>query len=330
MASTAVETLSSWEGVMDDESAALQACVNAWDKCYCKQDQENPNPEVPDDTCTSPNAGLSADKVVASEHIRVSKRCVSFSDQIGITPCPAESCDPELQDTTITLLSCESTELVSSEAMVGNRATQTTNDITLLSTAHGKARRALRGIKKHELKAAVKYGEKERGYPCRKTGLPRWKYTFADVVYITDHTSKEEVTSYRVSVEIERAEITPERMQWHQNSVENLKYHPEIYVTHSILIIDQSGSMKTSDVAGFRTRSEAAYGTLALDYVAQQLYARKETDFTSDVVSVIEMHDTSEIVIDNQPLDWVLFNALLDRRMPNHVSMEYMPTPLRA
>jgi hypothetical protein len=60
-----------------------------------------------------------------------------------------------------------------------------TSAITLLSSVHGRDRRALRQIGVRDLQAAVKYGTKSYGYPDRQTGEIRYKFTHANIVYIT-------------------------------------------------------------------------------------------------------------------------------------------------
>ena len=42
-----------------------------------------------------------------------------------------------------------------------------TSDVTLVSHAHGRERRAERGIQRRELQAAIKHGVKEKGNPGR-------------------------------------------------------------------------------------------------------------------------------------------------------------------
>ena len=71
-----------------------------------------------------------------------------------------------------------------------------TSAVTVLSSAHGRQRRMERDIGKRDLQAAVKYGKREPGYPCPRTGAPRWMYTFADIVYVTDASGREEITSW--------------------------------------------------------------------------------------------------------------------------------------
>ena len=72
--------------------------------------------------------------------------------------------------------------------------------------------------------------------------------------------------------------------------------------------------MRASDVNGFRTRSEAAYGTLALDYIAEQLYQRVGEETLIDAVTIIEMNDEGSLLFYREPLDWILFNKLLSRQ----------------
>jgi hypothetical protein len=68
-----------------------------------------------------------------------------------------------------------------------------TSCITVLESAHGQRRRVERSIETRDLQAAVKYGVKQRGFRCPRTGGARWKYTHADIVYITDESSRHEV-----------------------------------------------------------------------------------------------------------------------------------------
>ena len=94
---------------------------------------------------------------------------------------------------------------------------------------------------------------------------------------------------------------------------------PQLCTGHTYVIIDQSGSMRQSDVNGFPSRSHAAYGTLALDFVAEQLSSNNNSSSNNngeemmESISIIEMRNEPEIVIDRKPFDWILFNSLIDR-----------------
>lgn len=183
-----------------------------------------------------------------------------------------------------------------------HRSSQLTEELTLLSTIHGRARRELRDISKHDLKTVMKYGTKTRGRMVN--GDQRWKFEFGNTVYITDNSCRKEITCYKKAIKIEHANITQKMLDNHTKARRILREDPHLCTTQSIIVIDQSGSMKTCDVNGFRSRSDAAFGTLALDYIAEQLYQQGD-DFFVDAVTVIEMNDTGSLLVYKEPLDWV-------------------------
>lgn len=187
-----------------------------------------------------------------------------------------------------------------------------TAEYTVLSSQHGRDRRLLRNIDKTDLKAAIKYGVKTPANPGRD-GSSRWKFTYNNVVYITDSTCRQEITSYVEAIQIERHPISNALMDRHNEVKRILNDQPELCTGHAYIVVDQSGSMRNSDVNGFRDRSHASYGVMALDFVAEQLSTRNEDELLVESVTVIEMRNEGEIVLERQPFDWVLFNALVQR-----------------
>jgi hypothetical protein len=69
--------------------------------------------------------------------------------------------------------------------------------------------------------------------------------------------------------------------------------------------------MKTCDVKDFKTRSDAVFGCLALDFVGRQLDANASN--VTDVVSVITFSDYATTLLDREPMTNVLYNKLLRR-----------------
>ncbi|CAN0296582.1 unnamed protein product, partial [Discosporangium mesarthrocarpum] len=61
----------------------------------------------------------------------------------------------------------------------------------VLSSLHEAKRSDQRGIGKHDHQTAVKYGKRTSDGEWE-----RWKYTFKNIVYITDESSTPEVTSW--------------------------------------------------------------------------------------------------------------------------------------
>ncbi len=124
-----------------------------------------------------------------------------------------------------------------------------TVDVTLISHTHGRQRRAERSIGRVDLQAAVKHGNCEAASPGQR-GEQRWRYEYNGVVYITDASSKHEITSWRLDGKDEMKERDA-----------------HMYGTHIVLVVDDSGSMRSNDVPGYRSRTDAVYASLLHDLV---------------------------------------------------------------
>mmetsp|Transcript_15147 Transcript_15147/g.37130 ORF Transcript_15147/g.37130 Transcript_15147/m.37130 type:complete len:372 (-) Transcript_15147:7-1122(-) len=170
-----------------------------------------------------------------------------------------------------------------------------TDNIPLVSHVHGRQRRAERNIQRKELQAAIKYGQKETANPGRD-GSTRWRYTYNGVVFVTDETSRHEVTSWRIDGTDEDEEVVaPAEVQLAGSKC------------HAVLIVDHSGSMRTSDVPGYKSRAHAVYECLKRDFVKEQLKSGAATDV---VVTVISMSNTATVLLHKKPLDESLINDL--------------------
>ena len=98
----------------------------------------------------------------------------------------------------------------------------------------------------------------------------------------------------------------------HAKATQILSRKKEHCASHTVLVVDTSGSMKEHDIPLHRDRQVAAFTMVALEYVAEQLF--NETANNRDVVSLIEFNRTATVVLEREPVSWVLFNKLLDRR----------------
>lgn len=186
-----------------------------------------------------------------------------------------------------------------------------TSAVTILSSDHGRMRRAQRMVAKRDLQAAVKHGVCERS--TNQRGKVNLKYTFADIVYITDLTSTKEVTSWAVpgaGLDVEKELVTSAMQKEHDDSCLKIETSPSSWTSHTVIVVDQSGSMRKTDVPGGATRSDAVWLTLAVDFVAKQLDARALSH--SDVVSVVTMQSEGNVVINKKPVDWLLYNSIID------------------
>ncbi|CAM9612110.1 unnamed protein product, partial [Hapterophycus canaliculatus] len=184
-----------------------------------------------------------------------------------------------------------------------------TSDIPFFSSLHGRQRRAERDIDARDLKAAVKYGVKHPAKRDKYTGERRWRYTFADVVYITDSTSKREITSWVAPISVPTANLTLKEIGENERAKELLEDNPSLCTSHTVIVVDQSGSMRESDVTDFYDRSRAVFGMLALDFVAKPRLSGERTG--TDVVSLVLMQDSASIAIEREPMGLVLYNQLV-------------------
>ena len=187
---------------------------------------------------------------------------------------------------------------------------QNSSAATLLSCEHSRLRRAERLVSKRDLQAALKHGS--RVVSLSQRGLPVWKYSFADVVFIVDQTLTKEITCWAqpgAGLDVEKQHITSEMERAHQAARIRLQNNCS-WTSHTVVVVDQSGSMRKTDLAGGATRSDAVWLTLAVDFVAKHIEAGTAT--AMDVVSVISMGADSKVLIDRQPHDWLLFNKVVD------------------
>ena len=201
---------------------------------------------------------------------------------------------------------------------------------SLLSGVHDRQRREERGIEKIDLQRARRYGMKE----YQDNG--RIKYTYGGVVFIycprqnravTSWTQVEGIASDKSGTKV----TTPIMLDKHDfgsptieedmtrmyNSLANQlssssSAHAK-WTSHSVLIVDMSGSMKKDDVNGARCRSDGVWMALARDYVKKPLKDGTRNHF--DLISIIVMKDDGATVIfRHQPTTWVLYNKLVDMR----------------
>jgi hypothetical protein len=181
---------------------------------------------------------------------------------------------------------------------------QQTSLISILSSDHGRMRREQRDISKRDLQKALKYGIPERtwGY--------RWKIEYDGIIFIADNARRKEVTAYPAPLKL--ADVDQAAMEAHDLAKQLIELKPELCVTHSVLVVDNSGSMTMHDIILHRDRQTAAYSTIALEFVAEQLLSG--TANNSDVVSLVEFSDTSRVVFTHEPVSWALYNKLLSRR----------------
>lgn len=175
--------------------------------------------------------------------------------------------------------------------------------ITIISTDHGRIRREQRDISKRDLNLAVKHG-------TRQPVGGRWMIVHEDVVFIVNRSMTKEVTAYPEP--LSPIPLSPEEREMHRKTISLVRLKPSLCKSHTVLVVDRSGSMNTHDIYMHRDRLTAAYHNLAVEFVGEQIL--NGTANNRDMVSLVEFEQNATLVIDHEPTTWVTYNKLLSRR----------------
>ena len=186
-------------------------------------------------------------------------------------------------------------------------ACKNTSLITILSSEHGRLRREQRDIDKRDLQRALKYGTFENTLDGRC-----WKVEYDGITFITNPKMTREITAFpsplpEVEVDFKAIEATDKLKRL-------LEQRPELFTTHTVVVIDNSGSMlsKKNDVHLYRNSQNAAFSMTALELIAEQLFSN--TAGNSDLVSLVKFAEHPSIEFSREPVHWSVYNKFLEHR----------------
>ena len=108
---------------------------------------------------------------------------------------------------------------------------------------------------------------------------------------------------------VDEAQVTAEMQLSHNLACSRIKNSPASWTSHTVAVIDQSGSMRKTDLEDGATRSDAVWLMLAIEFVARRLESGEASD--TDVLSLVVMNEDSTVLLDRRPVDWLLFNDLV-------------------
>ena len=185
-------------------------------------------------------------------------------------------------------------------------AGKNTSLITILSSEHGRLRREQRDIDKRDLQRALKYGKRE------KVWSSRWQVEYDGITFITDPTMGREITAYPSP--LPDADVDSKTIEENNTLKRLIQQKPELSTSHTIIVIDNSGSMlsKKNDVLLYRDSQNAAFSMTALEFVAEQLFSN--TAVNSDLVSLVKFGDQPSIEFSREPISWLVYNRILAHR----------------
>ena len=125
-------------------------------------------------------------------------------------------------------------------------------------------------------------------------------YTYNNIVYITNERTGEEVTSYAVPIQLDSISISTKMKNEFDESLLLVQNDKSKWKSNTVIVVDTSGSMKSSDVWDTKTRLDAVWQSVALDFIANRI-ENGEAGLL-DVISIISLGTSSEILIKEHPL----------------------------
>ena len=153
-----------------------------------------------------------------------------------------------------------------------------TSAITLLDTRHGRQRREVRNIPRREIQAAIKYGRMIQ-HPSNPELLI---YTHNGKKHIVTKEDRRLVTTMATTVKIHDKKISCKERADNDRAMDIIHRQKGVcWNSHSVLVVDCSGSMRNSDVEGCRTRLGAVWLSIAKDFVDYRI----KTGMADELVS---------------------------------------------
>ena len=184
--------------------------------------------------------------------------------------------------------------------------------VTVAETEHARQRRAERGIDKKDLQAAVKFGQEQ---PC-KYGR---KFVYKGLCYILQKSKRnkwKEVTCYASSIKLKKVPISRRVEADYAKAKTDLADHAT-WKSNTVVVVDVSGSMKNGDVWGARSRLQALWLSIALDFIAHRIESGEGGP--NDVVSFLLMGEEAKLLIKEEPTTWKLYNKIVS--MYNNIGL---------
>jgi Mg-chelatase subunit ChlD len=202
-----------------------------------------------------------------------------------------------------------------------------TSLLTFVETQHGRLRRQQRGIDKKDLQAAIKYGKRFNYFP-RRNGDECSRYVYNDITYIVNEVTREEITSYAKALELETVPESAAMRESHERAVERIQNDLDSWTSNTVFVVDTSGSMREADVWGTRSRLSAVWVSIALDFLAHRLESGEACE--TDVISIVTLAEHPQLVVNEMPSNWVLFNQLVriyeDHLVPAYGHGPFLPS----
>ena len=128
-------------------------------------------------------------------------------------------------------------------------------------------------------------------------------------MYITERSGKE-VTSYAIPIPLQKVPISREVREMNDRATDIIsRGDKSLWKSNTVIVVDTSGSMRSCDVFDTKTRLDAVWISIALDFIAERLESGGASEF--DVISLVSMGPSADVIIKEHPTTWVLYNRIV-------------------
>jgi hypothetical protein len=146
------------------------------------------------------------------------------------------------------------------------------------------------------------------------------QYVHEDVTYIVKKKTGEAVTAWAKPIALKPIKISATSNAEHIRAKVNLMSKNVTWTSHSVFVVDTSGSMRESDIWGTRSRLSAVWLCLARDYIAHGLNSGEKG--STDAVSIVTLGETPTCPISREPWSWTLYNKIVGFYQSNKIKAE--------
>lgn len=102
--------------------------------------------------------------------------------------------------------------------------------------------------------------------------------------------------------------FAPEDLELYKKAKIEINEDPSVWQSHTVIVVDRSGSMRKGDFYGARNRLKAVWGAVANDYLFPLIEEGRGSLY--DVVSIVAFGDDAYEILSREPVSWVLYNKI--------------------
>jgi hypothetical protein len=120
-------------------------------------------------------------------------------------------------------------------------------------------------------------------------------YIYKEITYVVDDYTGEEVTSYAQPLKLDLVQLDRSYLLSHDEYAKKVKSDLTCWTSHTVVVVDTSGSMKESDVWGSRNRLGAVWISRAPAFVGHSLESGESS--LTDILTIVTLSEDPVVIL---------------------------------